>query len=62
MSKDPRYGDIHPKYKEKMEQLTPMARLGREGELMGALIYLAAPSSTFVTGTVLSVDGGWTIW
>lgn len=62
MSIDPRYGDVHPKYKEKMEQLTPLGRVGREGELMGAVIYLASPSSSFVTGTVLAVDGGWTIW
>ncbi len=62
MSIDPRYGDVHPKYKEKMEALTPMGRLGEEGELMGALIYLASPASSFVTGAVLAVDGGWTAW
>ena len=43
-----------------MEQRTPMARGGREGELDGALLYLASAASTFTTGSTLVVDGGWT--
>lgn len=39
---------------------TPMGRAGVEGELDGALLFLASDSSTFVTGQVLFVDGGWT--
>jgi hypothetical protein len=40
---------------------TPLGRPGHEGELDGALLYLASDASTFVTGQVLAVDGGWTI-
>ena len=39
---------------------TPMARPGLPGELDGALVYLASDASSFVTGQVLAVDGGWT--
>jgi NAD(P)-dependent dehydrogenase (short-subunit alcohol dehydrogenase family) len=62
MNTDPSYGDINPKYKERMIERTPMGRLGLPGELMGAVIYLASPAASYVTGTVLAVDGGWLAW
>jgi NAD(P)-dependent dehydrogenase (short-subunit alcohol dehydrogenase family) len=39
---------------------TPMGRGGKEHELDGALLFLAGDASSFVTGHVLCVDGGWT--
>ena len=37
----------------------PMKRFGRIGELVGATLFLASDASAFVTGHVLSVDGGY---
>ncbi len=37
-----------------------MGRPGIEGELDGAMLYLASDASSFVTGHVLQVSGGWT--
>ncbi len=37
----------------------PAGRWGSPEDLAGALVYLASPASDFVTGTVLTVDGGW---
>lgn len=62
MITDPRLGRVHDDQRAHMERLTPLARLGREGELLGAVIYLASPSASYVTGTVLHVDGGWRAW
>ena len=43
-----------------MRRNTPMGRGGDEHELDGALLFLASDASTFVTGAVIAVDGGWT--
>jgi NAD(P)-dependent dehydrogenase (short-subunit alcohol dehydrogenase family) len=37
---------------------TPMRRFGRTEELVGAAVFLASDAASFVTGTVLPVDGG----
>jgi NAD(P)-dependent dehydrogenase (short-subunit alcohol dehydrogenase family) len=37
---------------------TPMGRVGNVDELMGAAVYLASDSASFVTGIILPVDGG----
>lgn len=41
---------------------TPFPRLGRPDDIAGAALYLASDDSSFVSGSVLSVDGGWTAY
>ena len=43
---------------QEFKMRTPMKRFGQIEELVGAAIFLAADASTFVTGHVLAVDGG----
>jgi 2-deoxy-D-gluconate 3-dehydrogenase len=37
----------------------PAARWGQPEDLAGAALYLSSPASNYVTGTILTVDGGW---
>lgn len=39
---------------------TPMCRPGNDGELDSSIVFLAAKESTYVTGAILTCDGGWT--
>jgi NAD(P)-dependent dehydrogenase (short-subunit alcohol dehydrogenase family) len=41
---------------------TPMKRYGRIDELKGAIVFLASEASSFATGAILAIDGGYTIW
>ena len=47
------------KYKEFVAQI-PMGRWGEPHELAGAVVFLASEASSFMTGSALFVDGGWT--
>jgi len=42
-------------------EATPMRRPGEPEELGGAVVYLASQASSFVTGSVLLVDGGYVV-
>jgi NAD(P)-dependent dehydrogenase (short-subunit alcohol dehydrogenase family) len=43
-----------------VNSMVPMGRHGSIEELSGALLYLASDESSYTTGSILTVDGGWT--
>jgi len=42
--------------------LTPMGRVGEPYEIKGLALFLASKASSFVTGSVILIDGGYTCW
>ncbi|MDR1966561.1 MAG: SDR family oxidoreductase [Synergistaceae bacterium] len=50
----------NPGFLDVVKTYCPMGRPGREGELDGAVVYFASDASSYTTGQLLSIDGGWT--
>jgi NAD(P)-dependent dehydrogenase (short-subunit alcohol dehydrogenase family) len=52
----------NPDFIRLLENKVPMGRIGQAHELQGAIVFLASSASSYVNGTNLVVDGGWTSW
>jgi NAD(P)-dependent dehydrogenase (short-subunit alcohol dehydrogenase family) len=55
-------GIAKPHWRERIETFTPMGRVGEPFEIRGAVIFLASPAASFMTGSVIAVDGGYQAW
>jgi NAD(P)-dependent dehydrogenase (short-subunit alcohol dehydrogenase family) len=52
----------HPVFINSLAKKVPMGRVGRSGEISGAVAFLLSDYASFITGHNLVVDGGWTCW
>ncbi len=52
----------HPEIVSRLTAMTPMRRYGEPWELKGAVVFLASEASSYMTGSVVVIDGGNTIW
>ncbi len=57
-----RWIEQRPELKPEIESQVPMGRLGEPREIGALAVYLASEASSFMTGSVVVLDGGRTIW
>ncbi len=56
------FNDHDEKFLTNFSSLSPMGRMADKNEMSGPFTFLASDASSYMTGSTLVVDGGWTAW
>jgi len=46
----------------KYSKKVPLNRMANPKEIAGPVLFLVSKAASYITGHILIVDGGWTIW
>jgi NAD(P)-dependent dehydrogenase (short-subunit alcohol dehydrogenase family) len=56
------FNDHEEPFLKNFAELSPLGRMCNREELIGPFTFLASEASSYMTGSLLTVDGGWTAW
>lgn len=51
-----------PEFIKHYEERTPLERMAHREDYQGAILFMCSDASAYMTGAVVTVDGGWTAW
>ena len=55
-------GGLIEHFEDRMLEDIPLRRFGGPEDIKGAILFLASPAASYVTGQTIIVDGGLTAW
>lgn len=56
------YNNHDEAFLKNFAELSPMGRMSDKSEVTGPFTFLVSDASSYMTGSILTVDGGWTAW
>ena len=56
------FNDHNPEFKDKLSKLIPMGRMADIDEYKATIVYMCSDASSYMNGSIISIDGGRTGW